>query len=255
MRSSTPSLYAGVRLQYEVKMCKTLSLAFMFSCVLLQVHCSSDQCPHDGEYNVLTGKCLILIKSPSDFVTCVHECAKLGASVLSIDSDDERGMIFRKFIKRLLYSRHDDDDSHMYGNPMIWLNMVRISKDLYTDDAFRRLDGKRLKYTHWLPKNPDDAGGQACAVINSDDGSMDDYWCERSYVHCLCESGKSREPPYTLDGSRITDRFVLQLIREKMFISTEITYATTWILLLVILVVFLSLVFLVLCKFNSHSSS
>ena len=237
-------------------MLESLLLLLLFSCVVHQVHSLDKVCPPGTEYIESTKKCILLTSSPCDFMTCVHECEKNASSVLSVESDSERSVIYHKYLENKLSSRMNQRYDHNYGEPMVWLNMVRISTDLYTNNAFRRLDGQRIKYSNWLPNNPDMAEGQACAVLNSDNGHFDDYWCERTYVNCLCESVKSKHPQVKpLDNSRITDRFVLQLIREKIILSDHINHSGTWILLLIILIVIFSLLVAFLCKFNSHSSS
>lgn len=233
---------------------KSLLPLLFVSCVVHQVDSLTQVCPNGAEYIESTKKCILLTKSPSDFMTCVHECEKNGASVLSIESDDERRFMYRQYLDVKLASKMSDRHDLKYGEPMVWLNMVRISTQLYTNNAFRRLDGKRIKYSRWLPNNPDMAGGQACAVLNSDDGHFDDYWCDRSYVDCICESNINRLTGRSslLDTSRITDRFVLQLIREKIILTDHINHSGTWILLLIILIVMFSLVTAVLCKYNSQ---
>lgn len=214
------------------------------SSLIIQVICN--KCPVGHSVHFPPNRCVFIPYShPGDFVSCIHECNRNNASVAVLNSNNEMRIVSSNLL--------GDSDIHA-DRDMAWLGIVRITSEKLTDRAFRQLDGSRLNFSKWLEDDPNNYNNHQNCVVLLSRGLMDDYDCDsQDTIHCLCESeeGKLNQRKSAI----VVDKFLLQLVREKAILKGEIHEMGTWILLMVVLISFFTIVLVFLLKFKSYPVS
>ena len=118
--------------------------------------------------------------SPSataDWFGSQANCSQYNAHLVSVSSERENLFLTREIVRNT-YNSH------------FWIGLKRTPFDY---SVWAWVDGSRMKFTDWLPGEPNDSPpGEACGEIiglgvNAD---WNDLNCSRD-IHFICEKGKN----------------------------------------------------------------